>query len=67
LDCVGTAGEGCELDVGSVAQQAIRLQQAAQLPTAGFVQTGGTDKGAEATCIHTNTMLNKMAVNCFTT
>jgi hypothetical protein len=55
------------LDTGFEAQQAIRSQQAAQLPIAGFTQTGGADAGAEATCSHTNTTLNKMAVNCFTT
>jgi hypothetical protein len=67
LGCVGTAGEGCGWDAGFVAQQAIWSQQAAQLPIAGFTQTGEADTDMDAICIHTSSMLNKMAVNCFTT
>jgi hypothetical protein len=60
------AGADCELEAGFVAQQAVRAQQSAQLPMAGFTQTAA-NAGAEAICIHTNTTLNKMAVNGFTT
>jgi len=53
------------LDAGFVAQQAIRSQQSAQLPIAGFTQTDEADTGA--ICIHTSSTLNTMTVNCFTT
>jgi hypothetical protein len=55
------------LEAGFVAQQAMLSQQSAQLPIAGSPQVGEADTGAEATCIHTTSTLNKMAVNCFTT
>jgi hypothetical protein len=58
---------GCELDAGFVAQQAIRLQQSAQLPIAGLTQTVEADTGAGAICIHTNNTLNKMTTKRFIT
>jgi hypothetical protein len=66
LDCVGTAGAGCELDAGFTAQQSIRAQQSAQLPITDFTQTADADTGAGAICIQTSNTLNKMADNCFT-
>jgi hypothetical protein len=54
------------LEVGFVAQQAMRSQQSAQLPMLGFTQTGDANTGAGATCTHTSETANKMAENCFT-
>jgi hypothetical protein len=62
----GSAGTGCGSDTGLVAQQAMPLQQSAQLARVAFAQTGAA-AGAGATCIHTSSTLNKIAVNRFTT
>jgi hypothetical protein len=62
----GIAGAGCGSDTGLVVQQAIPLQQSAQLAMVAFAQAGAA-AGAGATCIHTSSTLNKIAVNRFTT
>jgi len=54
------------LEVGFAKQQAMRSQQSAQLPIAGFTQVGNAETGAGANCIHTTSTLNKIAVNRFT-
>jgi hypothetical protein len=63
----GSTGTGCGSDTGLVAQHAMPLQQSAQLAMVAFAQDGAAAAGAGATCIHTSSTLNKIAVSRFTT